>query len=127
MFIEMSRTNGQIPPTSYVLPLQTLISNWVHSCTTYHKNPGCALPTTSWLPTRLVDIGIRTDGHHPCLVATEGLPQADLPYIALSHTSNDEFESLTSANIDRWLESLPLDELAPLFPSACLVTEVLGY
>jgi hypothetical protein len=107
--------------------LKALISDWVQKCTETHNTSSCANNTASWLPTRLVDIGVRADTRLTRLIVTEGLCPTDHPYIVLSHIVQDQFEGLVRANMDDWLKSLPIKEIPELFHAATLIADELGF
>lgn len=113
---------------SDISSLKDTISTWMLQCTETHESFTCAYQPASWLPPRLVDIGMRTSNQPSCLMITEALYAPDYPYLALSYvSSDDEFEGLLKSNLDDWLNLLALLNLPSLFHSACLTAEVLSY
>jgi hypothetical protein len=112
------------PPTTSVVPAKALITRWMRDCATVHQNSCCAF-VASWLPTRLIDLGLRTDDLCPSLVVAKGLPQANVPYIALSHSLIDELQGLISANMDRWCQEFTINEF--VYSSSLLAWQLRGW
>lgn len=98
------------------------------NCKTHHVAL-CGSPCQpSWLPTRLIDIGDSASAAAPRLVGKEEVASFDCAYVALSYYSTEmDFTSLNTSNIELFRTDLPLMDLPILFHYAIVATKMLGY
>jgi hypothetical protein len=123
--------------------LQSLMSSWWRNCIDLHKKTSCSTRSALCLPSRLVDVGMRSIGElvhglpnnlvrspscGPRLISTNGNCPLDCPYVALSYLpTDDELECVPESQFECQSSSLSLQDLPPYFHAACLTAEALGF
>ncbi|TGO29516.1 hypothetical protein BPAE_0014g00670 [Botrytis paeoniae] len=104
-------------PSSHILA-----SQWISNCTQNHEK--CCIDKISWLPTRLVNVGL--DGVVTRLVETKEISKdQNSQYFALSHrwgATPDHSSRLSSINKLAWMESIPADQMPATFQDAIQFT-----
>ncbi|KAF7939180.1 uncharacterized protein EAE97_007261 [Botrytis byssoidea] len=102
---------------------RTLASQWISNCMQNHKK--CRIDKSSWLPTRLVNVGL--DGGGTRLMETKELSKNQYaPYFALSHrwaATPDHSSRLSSTNKLAWMKSIPIDQMPATFQDAIQYTK----
>jgi hypothetical protein len=102
----------------------SMASHWLANCVQGHFECN-RHRTSSYTPTRVVDINGVHNGKHPKLIQHSQLQGA---YVALSHRwGNDGLPTTTSANLAARLQALPLDELSQTMRDAIRIVKELGY
>ena len=121
---------GQLRPSNTGSEVCNLAATkWLMDCVTNH--PKCRTPEeeTSWLPTRLVDVGSPWNNSAPRLVISSDLNFGHIKplYTCLSHRWSDgNVLKLLASNIDTLKREIPLEGLSPTFRDALQVTRKLG-
>jgi hypothetical protein len=114
------------PPTV----AQNLILEWVRDalavCVSTH--PNCSQDaSTTFLPTRLIDVGTAKSQWVTKLVLSTDLLRSGLQYVTLSHKwGKEEITVLTTENIHMFQTNICVDELPRTFQDAITVTRDLG-
>ncbi|KAK4442856.1 heterokaryon incompatibility protein-domain-containing protein [Podospora aff. communis PSN243] len=100
-----------------------LMERWVSNCDAHHGK--CRLSRdTSWLPTRLIDVGDDDDNIRLCL--SRSLP-AGTQYISLSHCwGKTQIIRCLTANIGQLMHLVPFSSLSNTFRDAIHITRRLG-
>lgn len=103
-----------------------LMWKWLQDCNTSHVC--CSVDEPDRLPTRVIDIGLSSEGPKPYLLCSDGLQGR---YAALSHCwgmpspSNSPFKTETH-NYDKMRAGIIFDSMQPLFQDAVVTTWKLG-
>ena len=99
-----------------------LIKEWIRDCDTRHAL--CKRPSSTTLPSRVIDVGSSTQDSEPRLVISEGRSDE---YVALTHVWGGLVPvRTTTKNLHDHLSRLPLSSLPPSFRDAVQVTRRLG-
>ncbi|TGO19842.1 hypothetical protein BTUL_0002g00880 [Botrytis tulipae] len=101
----------EIPEKTSSASSRILASQWISNCTQNHKK--CRIDKISWLPTRLVNVGL--DGGATRLIETKELSKDQhAPYFALSHrwaATPDHSNRLLSINQRAWMKTIPTNKM----------------
>ncbi|KAF5868157.1 putative heterokaryon incompatibility protein [Botrytis fragariae] len=113
----------KIPEKTSSAASRILASQWISNCTQNHKK--CRIDKISWLPTRLVNVGL--DGGATRLVETIILSKNQYsPYLALSHrwgATPNHSSRLSSVNKLAWMKSIPTNQMPATFQDAIQYTK----
>lgn len=97
---------------------------WLKKCQT-HEN--CAKHKSKRLPTRLVSIDRAECGLSAKVVDSSILP-SNTEYMTLSHAwGKIPFFTLCKSNLEKCMQSLPMEKLQPVFQDAVMITHDLGF
>ena len=106
---------------------RSVATKWFVRCVSSHKDCRKDQAFDSWLPTRLIDVGLDS-AQQPRLILTSGLEQRDkASYVTLSHRwAATQVVTLTSSNIESYLRQLPVATFSATFLDAIRATQALG-
>ncbi|KAF2117951.1 heterokaryon incompatibility protein-domain-containing protein [Lophiotrema nucula] len=100
-------------------------THWIKSCTSKHALCNSLRDSSTWYPSRLLDIGL-PDTKTMCLICT-GETSVDGHYITLSHCwGMNEFIHLTDSNIDAFKQRVPTSEFPQTFQDTIVVARRLN-
>lgn len=109
---------------------ERLIERWLLTCTVAHQTCNYRQEDKQgWLPTRLIDVGKPTADAPSRLIHTaqEGSELRSEKYIALGHRWDSNVTAkLTSANVARYQQEIPLDDLPATFKDTLDLTRRLN-
>jgi Heterokaryon incompatibility protein (HET) len=123
----------------YLSVRKEIVSQWLSNCVQNHPEC-CTLPSESWFPTRLIDLGPPSSNFTPRLIITHEHPAfqvfANSPrikglsrpvYATLSHCWGKlQPLKLLTSNIDDMKQSFSMDLVPKTFADAFLVAKDLG-
>lgn len=105
-----------------------MVQTWLKDCTENHRDCNQGTPETSWLPTRLIDIG-KSQQCIPRLVTSNSIraDASNIRYIALTHRWDSKpLLKLTSQNLQSLEREVPVQSLSAVFSELLQFTKSLG-
>ncbi|KAF2807000.1 HET-domain-containing protein, partial [Mytilinidion resinicola] len=97
---------------------------WIHECDRGHSH--CKKPDSTFMPTRLLDVGIPSCKQVRLVLSTDPGSARD-NYVALSHCWGPSKPLITtSANISQFQAEIPSTTLPQTFDDAIKITRLLG-
>lgn len=107
---------------------QELVQAWLKNCTENHGDCNRGGPETSWLPTKLIDIG-NTQQCIPRLVTSNSIraDTGNIRYISLTHRWDSKpLLKLTSQNLQSLEREIPMQSLSAVFRELLQFAKSLG-
>jgi hypothetical protein len=105
-----------------------IATRWLNDCITQH--PICLeqAAATTWLPSRLTDVGLSGTIHQPHLVLRSEIETGlNTGYLTLSHLwASTHVERLTSQNLDSFRQRLPMESLSRTVLDAMTAAQCFG-
>src|SRR4051794_36440957 len=105
-----------------------LVSDWLKTCQSSHRQCSTTTQDPNWLPSRLVDVG---EVEQDSIRLVETTARDQLPgtrYLALSHCWGEQkFLVMTTDNREHFKKGILISTLSPNFQDSIYATRRLGF